>query len=1093
MKRTMVVAPSNFNYRALGDVINYINYYKSMLDVYLLVKEFNEIKVIDGYTIVNPNTSYGKFLILTADYVIDAGSILSDFKVSQSQYWISIWHGTPYKKMFLDIANKHIVDATKYANGYDCMISSSPFFTNTFLRSAMKYRGEIRELGSSRIDSLINFDNNRITEIKTKCGIPLDKKIVLYSPTYRKKGEVKLSFSVEKLQDILGDEFVIVTKFHYYNFIKDTKGVIDCTDYPEIIDLMCISEFLISDYSSLIIDYALLKKPIFLFQYDKEQYLFDRGVYFDFSDYLPKENIVENEYELINIINKTINIDVNYSLMVNKFYPYEDGRSTKRIIDSLNLNCNPRKSKDLIFLFNDLNEIGGVNTFIVNMAKYYKEKYDTKIFAIAVNEFTNVNAKSYVFKSEYIDYFLSKSEDKDKCIRVLKNTSGNIISLQFGAHRYFQKYLDNKNVVLMYHGDSFNIISKKYSNLYLDYLNSKKIYNYKKFLLLTKGNMEKLSPYLNEEIKSKLSYMNNSIGLSYNEIITNKKNSWAYIGRLSNEKNPFALIEIGKIILDKKLDLKINLYGDGPLKQDLFDKIEQHNLQKIIIIHGYIEDKNKIFKENVGLILTSRDEGFPYVILESYAYGKPVVLFNTFTAAQELIDNGKTGYLIENENYQDMIGKMQLAINLDKNDIKNKYLTFNNEAIFEKWDNLFNEIESETLITKNKKVKTKNNILNKIIIKVIKKVKRFVKKITNKVKDIFPDFVDYLSYYRLERKNLKIIKKLNIKNQVSIIIPYYNNYDTIRPAIDSVIKQKYRYFEIIVVDDGSQKKCEDVVLSYNNKNIKYFYKKNEGPGFARNFGILKSSGEYVMFLDADDQLYKSSIMSLLVYAVANNLEVVSGITQRVYIKSNIREIYISKLYKKTRIINPELDLKIFKDTLATNKIYKKSLLIENNIFFKKGLYEDKMFTALLYSRIKKIGIINKKVHNWMVYGKNTSITTSRSISDLNSRIRVIEEIWDDVPIKTRYMLILIFFTHDLVIYMNEYLHLPKKDRKEVFNRARYVYSKYKDYTYIKLIKTELHKYMFRLVAENDCEAFDKISKIISKAYFEENKDKLGFE
>lgn len=1096
MKRKMIIAPPAFNYKAIGDVINYINYYKPLLDVYLLVKGFENIKKVDGYTIVNPNTSFGKYLKLTAEYIIDAGGIKSDYKASHSQFWISISYEDSNKKMFVDIEEDIFFSAIKYGNVYDCMISSSPYYTNTFLKSSMKYRKEIKELGSSRVDTLINFDENRITEIKNKCGIPLNKKIVLYMPIFRKKGQINISFSAKRLLEVLGDDYVVVTKFHYLNFAEKCDDFIDCTDYQEVFDLMHISEFLISDYSSYIIDYALLNKPIFLYQFDKKEYSSKNEIYFDFSDYLPNENIVESEDSLIDIINKNKNLKVDYSLMINKFYPYEDGKSTERIANSLNLNYNPRKSKDLIFLIKDLNEIGGVHTFIRNMAQYYKEKYDTKIFVIAINEFTNINSSSYIFDCEYVDYFLSSSLDESKCKLILENTSGNIISMQFSAHRYFQKYLNNKNVVLMYHGDSSELILKKRATKHLDNLNSKKIYNYKKLLLLSNSDKEKLSPYLNEEVRLRFSYMNNSIGLSYNKIESSNKNSWAFIGRIDDGKNPFALIEIGKIILKDNLKIKINVYGDGPLKDDLENIINEFNLNNIIIIHGFEKNKVKIFKENVGLIMTSKYEGYPYVILEAYAYGKPVVLFNTFTAAQELVDHNKTGFLIENENYQDMIEKMNIAMKLDDNDIKNKFLLFNNDVIFEKWDNIFNEIKTKSSITNNSVVKVSENRFKKIIKKVKKRInkksiKRIIKKIQKKMKSKFPNMVNELTYYQLEKRNIKKIKKSKINNSVTIIIPYYNNYETIKAAIDSVLMQKYPYYEIIVVDDGSQNKCKDIVSSYNNSRIKYYYKENEGLGLTRNFGIKKATSEYVMFLDADDTLYRSSIMSLLTFAIENDLAVVSGITERKYVQTNFKEIFRAKLYKKNKIINLEKNLEIYLDILATNKLYKRKLLLNENILFKKGLYEDKMFTALLYSKINKIGIINEKVYVWNIYGKNTSISTSTSIDDYHARIKVIDEIWNDIPEKTRFMMISIFFSHDFIIYIREYLRFSKQERKDIFNKARYVYNKYKEYTYLKLIKNHLNKYMFNLVVENNYILFDEIALSISEKYIKEYEKKVG--
>lgn len=88
--------------------------------------------------------------------------------------------------------------------------------------------------------------------------------------------------------------------------------------------------------------------------------------------------------------------------------------------------------------------------------------------------------------------------------------------------------------------------------------------------------------------------------------------------------------------------------------------------------------------------------------------------------------------------------------------------------------------------------------------------------------------------------------------KVSVIIPTYNRGEFIGKAIDSVLKQTYTNYEIIVVDDGSTDDTRKVVKSYGKK-VRYIYQENKGPSAARNRGINAAKGEYVAFLDSDDQ------------------------------------------------------------------------------------------------------------------------------------------------------------------------------------------------------------------------------------------------
>ncbi|WFD11396.1 glycosyltransferase [Tepidibacter hydrothermalis] len=87
--------------------------------------------------------------------------------------------------------------------------------------------------------------------------------------------------------------------------------------------------------------------------------------------------------------------------------------------------------------------------------------------------------------------------------------------------------------------------------------------------------------------------------------------------------------------------------------------------------------------------------------------------------------------------------------------------------------------------------------------------------------------------------------------KVSVIIPTYNYGKFISDAIDSILVQTFKDYEIIVVDDGSTDNTKDIIKKYNDK-ISYYYKTNNGPSSARNLGINNANGDYVCFLDADD-------------------------------------------------------------------------------------------------------------------------------------------------------------------------------------------------------------------------------------------------
>jgi glycosyltransferase involved in cell wall biosynthesis len=100
--------------------------------------------------------------------------------------------------------------------------------------------------------------------------------------------------------------------------------------------------------------------------------------------------------------------------------------------------------------------------------------------------------------------------------------------------------------------------------------------------------------------------------------------------------------------------------------------------------------------------------------------------------------------------------------------------------------------------------------------------------------------------------------------KVSVVIPTYNCGEYITAAIDSVLNQMYKDLDIIVVDDGSTDNTYEIIKPYENKGlVRYVYQKNKGLPGARNTGILKSTGEFLAFLDADDELDRRMVSMCL--------------------------------------------------------------------------------------------------------------------------------------------------------------------------------------------------------------------------------------
>lgn len=204
---------------------------------------------------------------------------------------------------------------------------------------------------------------------------------------------------------------------------------------------------------------------------------------------------------------------------------------------------------------------------------------------------------------------------------------------------------------------------------------------------------------------------------------------------------------------------------------------------------------------------------------------------------------------------------------------------------------------------------------------------------------------------------------------VSIIIPAYNSEKFIRRCLDSVLNQIYKNIEIIVVDDASTDNTEKIIKEYAEKDnrIRPFYSsENKGVSFSRNIGLKASTGEYIMFVDSDDELTKDAVRRMIDISVKYNSDYVDSYEIVKYTKRNNKVCMFteSKLPKKHLVLgsikeNPKI---ISMYMYIKGKLIKKELI--DNLLFDENLriYEDLVFEQTLKSRVKNYVMMNKPIY-----------------------------------------------------------------------------------------------------------------------------------
>ena len=257
----------------------------------------------DTITVKRLSPQYFYYLI-RAKYWVNNQNFPHYIKKREGQIYLQTWHGTPLKKMLHDIEQVHGRDegylerVSTAITQWDYLISPSEYATNAF-KSAFKFEGNVLEIGYPRNDLFFHDDvEQKVRSLKNSLSLPQDKKVLLYAPTFRdnqavgrNKFEFQLQMDIDRLKEALGDEYILLLKMHVVISKKiqieeeHQDFVIDVSHYPDIQDLLLITDVLITDYSSVMFDFANTRKPMLFFTYDLDEYKNNiRGFYMDFEE-----------------------------------------------------------------------------------------------------------------------------------------------------------------------------------------------------------------------------------------------------------------------------------------------------------------------------------------------------------------------------------------------------------------------------------------------------------------------------------------------------------------------------------------------------------------------------------------------------------------------------------------------------------------------------------------------------------------------------------------------------------------------------------------------------------------------------------------
>lgn len=259
------------------------------------VKKGLDFGNVDPNDIVYYRTWKYFYHLSTAHIWIRSHSVGSMLKKRKDQIYIQTWHGGgAFKKCGYDVSDAKERPPVDHVKEWDYFIATDPY-NASMIKTSCGYNKNVKILGLPRSDVIVNATASDIETLRKKIipQIEKNKKIILYAPTFRENEleNKKVNLPIQQLSSC--DEYVILVRLHPYvrsyldlNDLAD--NMINVSQYPNVQDLLLISDCLITDYSSIIFDYSILERPIIFYTYDYEDYMQERsGFYLDYETDLP--------------------------------------------------------------------------------------------------------------------------------------------------------------------------------------------------------------------------------------------------------------------------------------------------------------------------------------------------------------------------------------------------------------------------------------------------------------------------------------------------------------------------------------------------------------------------------------------------------------------------------------------------------------------------------------------------------------------------------------------------------------------------------------------------------------------------------------
>lgn len=630
----------------------------------------------------------------------------------EGQRYINTWHGTPWKHMGLDVAE----DSFSYENvSRNLLQASDLLLPNEFAADTMLRTQEVDALvrrrpyliGSPRVDRTLRQTPAEKESLFRQLGLSGERPVVFYAPTWRGKMASRESAGsfIQDIVEVIAEHNVdVIVRAHYFevgslDYAKLPDNVVIPSDAVDTNELLGISDVLISDYSSVIFDYAPLNRPIIKHVYDLVEYTSERGLYFGVED-VPgvSSSGLAQLREQLELCLKPGTIDADWSgYPTAHLWAGEDGAATQRAVDLItsDLTVSDAPTNPLLISMNSLNPNGITRSFgnLIDTAAprigHVQAMLPTHFFSSVENERAASSLRpnvSYTLRSSFHTGTRQERIVWGKLTPLRERFPQDLAPwLKSRMRTEFRRMFSDVTFDAVVDFDGHDL----YSAALLAYgpgQDTERVYvGHNEFcaeMLMRfpnhRGIGTVLNGFTNIAAVSEAVMEANREGLferfgvpaDLHSVLPNTLNvesirenggapldedleQWfeqpgthlIMVGWLSPEKNHLMALEALKQVRNAGKTVDLIVLGDGPLRADLERAVVQLGLADAVFFAGQRANPYPSLKRAAGLLLSSKHEGQPMVFLEAMTLATPIAA-SRIPASVSTLEDGKHGLLM---------------------------------------------------------------------------------------------------------------------------------------------------------------------------------------------------------------------------------------------------------------------------------------------------------------------------------------------------------------------------------------------------------------------------------------------------------------